>query len=186
MSRSLPPFPNLDHLRKQAKDLLRELKQQDPSLKLADAQQYRLAREYGFASWPRLKEHVEALTSNHPFAGRWKADLTKSRRHPANPFRSAVLEFTVEGDTVTIVDVVVDDSGRETCGRNTIIADGQAHSSGLNDGYVLSAHWRGPGILETLATRDGEAAGWGRYEISADHQTLTISGEEQVIVLDRA
>ena len=63
MSRELPAKPNLEHLREQAKDLLRKLRQTDAgaSLKLADAQ-HTLAREYGFATWPKLKEHVESLT----------------------------------------------------------------------------------------------------------------------------
>ena len=58
MSRNLPPHPNLEHLKKQAKDLLHDLQQRDPALKLADAQ-HALAREYGFASWPKLNAYVE-------------------------------------------------------------------------------------------------------------------------------
>jgi len=60
MSRDLPDRPNLDHLKKQAKALLRKLRERDPSTTLADAQ-HALAREYGFASWPKLKTHLEAL-----------------------------------------------------------------------------------------------------------------------------
>ena len=61
MSRKLPSHPNLHHLKKQAKELLHELQQQNPALKLAEAQ-HRLANEYGFASWSRLKMYVESLT----------------------------------------------------------------------------------------------------------------------------
>jgi hypothetical protein len=46
MSRQLPPRPNLEYLRKEAKDLLEVLQRQDPSAQLADAQ-HALAREYG-------------------------------------------------------------------------------------------------------------------------------------------
>lgn len=60
MSRDLPKVPNLDHLKKQAKILLRKLQQRDPAAKLAGAQ-HALAREYGFASWPKLKAHVESI-----------------------------------------------------------------------------------------------------------------------------
>ncbi len=56
MSRQLPEKPNLEHLKKQAKELLRTL----PQGKLADAQ-HALANEYGFATWAKLKSHVEAL-----------------------------------------------------------------------------------------------------------------------------
>jgi ankyrin repeat protein len=56
MSRQLPEKPNLEHLKKQAKELLRNM----PQGKLADAQ-HTLANEYGFATWAKLKSHVESL-----------------------------------------------------------------------------------------------------------------------------
>jgi ankyrin repeat protein len=68
----LPTHPNLDQLRRQAKDLLRAAQTGDTAaiariqavsdeLTLAAAQ-LALAREYGFASWPRLKDEVDART----------------------------------------------------------------------------------------------------------------------------
>lgn len=59
MSRDLPHRPNLEHLKKQAKALLRELRQRDAHTSLADAL-HALARDYGFASWAKLKAHIEA------------------------------------------------------------------------------------------------------------------------------
>ena len=73
----LPARPSLEQLRKQAKELLKQLRAggpaaltraraQHPGLEpndrfaLADAQLV-LAREYGFRSWARLKHHVEAV-----------------------------------------------------------------------------------------------------------------------------
>ena len=56
MSRQLPQKPNLEYLKKQAKELLRSMRQG----KLADAQ-HTLANEYGFATWAKLKSHVETL-----------------------------------------------------------------------------------------------------------------------------
>ena len=72
-SRSLPERPNLEHLKNQAKSLLRNFqagkgtaaalvthheRTPDPaSFKLQDAQRV-LARSYGFSSWTRLKERV--------------------------------------------------------------------------------------------------------------------------------
>ena len=70
MSRDLPDHPNLDHLKKQAKALLRTLREHDANASLTDAQ-HALAREYGFASWPKLKAHVEALPG----------DETRARPH---------------------------------------------------------------------------------------------------------
>jgi uncharacterized protein len=69
MPELLPVQTNLEQLRRQAKDLLRAAKAGDAEalariaavtdrLTLASAQ-LALAREYGFASWPRLKREVE-------------------------------------------------------------------------------------------------------------------------------
>ena len=56
MSRELPEKPNLEYLKKQAKELLRSKRHG----KLAEAQ-HALANDYGFATWAKLKSHVEAL-----------------------------------------------------------------------------------------------------------------------------
>ena len=70
----LPARPSLDQLRKQAKELLRRLRDGDSAAAervraykahfsdatLADAQ-YVLAREYGFESWAKLAQHVQAM-----------------------------------------------------------------------------------------------------------------------------
>jgi hypothetical protein len=73
--KQLPEFPDLSHLRKQAKQLLRAYRANDADaaqriheflpfahraeeFRLHDAQSC-IAREYGFASWAALKAHVE-------------------------------------------------------------------------------------------------------------------------------
>jgi ankyrin repeat protein len=58
---SLPDAPNLEWLRKQAKQRLKEIRIAKPDAKLADAQ-LDLARHYGFSSWRALKAHVDSLT----------------------------------------------------------------------------------------------------------------------------
>jgi len=72
-SRSLPPRPDLAQQRKQAKELLQSFTDGDAeararvraalpdkqNIALADAQ-FVLAREYGFADWAALKQHIEA------------------------------------------------------------------------------------------------------------------------------
>jgi len=55
---SLPERPNLDWLRKTAKDRLAQLRATNPNAKLADAQ-LAVARENGFSSWRALKAHVD-------------------------------------------------------------------------------------------------------------------------------
>ena len=56
--RQLPERPNLRHLKEQAKDLLRS----GAATSTSDAQ-FQIARRYGFASWPKLKGHVEELVA---------------------------------------------------------------------------------------------------------------------------
>ena len=79
MKRHLPVRPSLAHLRHQAKALVREVhsgheeaiarcrehhphlpKRSETAIALSDAQLV-IAREYGFASWPKLKLFVEGL-----------------------------------------------------------------------------------------------------------------------------
>jgi ankyrin repeat protein len=60
----LPDEPSLEQLRKQAKDLRRAT-----GVPLAQAQ-LAVARRYGFASWTRLKRHVETVTAYSRFPDR--------------------------------------------------------------------------------------------------------------------
>lgn len=53
----LPERPNLDWLRKTAKQSLQQLRETQPQATLADAQ-LALARAYGFPSWRKLKQHI--------------------------------------------------------------------------------------------------------------------------------
>ena len=74
MSRQLPAKPNLEHLKKKAKELLGHARQGKSEAierfrslrlagapKLADAQ-HLVARDYGFATWAKLKAHISVLT----------------------------------------------------------------------------------------------------------------------------
>src|SRR6516164_1580625 len=56
VSRSLPDRPNLRHLKDQAKNLLKA-----GGVKSLTEAQFQIARLYGFASWPKLKAHVDLL-----------------------------------------------------------------------------------------------------------------------------
>jgi ankyrin repeat protein len=64
----LPDQPSLEQLRKQAKDLRRSA-----GIGLSAAQ-LAVARRYGFASWTRLKRHVEVVTRYSRFPDRMTAD----------------------------------------------------------------------------------------------------------------
>jgi len=90
MSHQLPPNPNLIYLKKQAKALHKQLKAGEPLAaarcqqshpqgakltvpKLSDAQLV-VAREHGFASWPRLKQYVEGVRGR-PFHRAFETDV---------------------------------------------------------------------------------------------------------------
>ncbi len=57
---------DLEQLRKQAKELVRARRAEGRPIKLSEAQ-FELAREHGFASWPKLKEYVSRLGAEQPF-----------------------------------------------------------------------------------------------------------------------
>jgi ankyrin repeat protein len=71
---TLPAHPNLDHLRRQARDLLRAVRAGDvdaahrlgshPDQATLAVAQRAIAREYGFPSWPRLKAEVATRTAD--------------------------------------------------------------------------------------------------------------------------
>jgi len=64
--RQLPDNPSLRHLKNQARDLLKA----GEANSLTDAQ-FKIARLYGFPSWPKLKAHLDALKKT----GRLKREI---------------------------------------------------------------------------------------------------------------
>lgn len=126
MSQSLPPKPSLEHLKKQAKELLAAHKSgdtdavasvaryfTDAEISLVQAQLV-LAREYGFASWKDLSrfvegeanhvnEFIEAALSGHleRAAELWKANRATYRLMPA--------AATVVGDADAVGALLADD-----------------------------------------------------------------------------
>jgi len=59
----LPDRPNLRHLKDQAWDLVKA----GTARSLTDAQ-FKVARRYGFPSWPKLKAHVASIADTVPLA----------------------------------------------------------------------------------------------------------------------
>jgi ankyrin repeat protein len=128
MPKELPASPSLEHLKKQAKALLRDFAAKKPAAvkkfsalrlkavpKLSDAQRL-VAQEYGFKSWTKLKEHIdaEATEMNEAVRRTWKAlgddDVEEFRRilkqypalkarinEPANDFGSPLINHVKSG-----------------------------------------------------------------------------------------
>jgi len=186
MHRPLPERPSLEYLKHEAKDLLATLRARTPEARLAQAQ-HALARQYGFASWPRLRRHVEgAALSASPFAGAWTANLPDSTPHPANRFRGATLEFSVRDNVLTIGQVLIGESGQEERSRTALHVDGCEHGSDDRPGLVLVATWRGSRAFRVVATQDGKTVGAGLYEVSADGGRLSVTTDDMHLVFDRA
>jgi hypothetical protein len=61
MPQALPANPNLDWLKKTAKQRLIQLRTSQPGAKLHEAQ-LALAHHYGFKSWRALKAHVDRIS----------------------------------------------------------------------------------------------------------------------------
>jgi hypothetical protein len=132
--------------------------------------------------------------AKNPFAGEWKANLSKSQRDPNHLFKSVTLRFEISDDVVSITYKGVNMSGNEESGTSKLHPDGKEHPIAEAPGIVEVSRWVGPRLLETVGKKDGKAIGQSTYEISSDGNTLTAkirgidaSGStfEQVIVFDR-
>jgi TonB family protein len=97
-TRSLPERPNLEHLRKEAKQRLKTMRLDDSGATLAAAQ-LAVAREYGFTSWRRLIAYVKSQADKKSqLLDLLRADSAKS------PVRQAILgglEAIEKGDYQT-------------------------------------------------------------------------------------
>jgi uncharacterized protein (TIGR03067 family) len=118
MAKRLPPRPNLDHLRRQAKALMSAVQAGDsdavamirdhlPAAKgmtaeqvcqagfrLADAQSA-VARKTGFASWPQLARHVEQLRA---LEGTWVFAHLEVDGHAVPPGMMGNSRILIDGD----------------------------------------------------------------------------------------
>src|SRR5262249_22640034 len=106
-----PERPHLDQLRKQAKELLTAFRAGDAAagdevdrferradaatFRLADAQRV-LARAYGFATWPALKQRVEVVAAVEPFCQAVRAGDVRTVREMVRAVPLLVPECTGE------------------------------------------------------------------------------------------
>ena len=101
MPQALPANPNLDWLKKTAKQRLVQLRTSKPDAKLHEAQ-FALAHDYGFKSWRALKSHVDSIghfrDRNRVFQAARAGDVEAVRRAFASGFDPATLD--ADGRTV--------------------------------------------------------------------------------------
>ena len=126
MSRSLPPHPDLEQYKKQAKDLLKAaragaadavrrieaVRNRCGQYILADAQ-LALAREHGYASWPRFVKEIESLSGQMPRTI-WRAAADAviaggARMRARKPRVSRMPSKIITGDVVTLERLLKED-----------------------------------------------------------------------------
>lgn len=178
MSRELPAVPNLEHLKKQAKQLLRQLCRGDSAAgelfaahapvlegvaaKLADAQHV-LAREYGFTTWAELKQHVEGLAAREDAIAAMKAAVQANDARKAadilarHPVLKARINEPWPGSAFgeTALHVAVRRANREMIGLFLSAgADINKRSDWWAGGFsVLDESWREPWLPAFLIER---------------------------------
>ena len=106
------------------------------------------------------------------FNGTWTADAAQSRQHPADRSRNQTLRISIAGDTVTIVDTIVNPSGREERRTNTFQIDGKEHPHPVATGFILVASLK-ERVIETVAKKGNVVLSRFIYQVSADGKTLT-------------
>ncbi|HKQ48846.1 MAG TPA: ankyrin repeat domain-containing protein, partial [Phycisphaerae bacterium] len=97
MSKPLPPHPNLEWLKKRAKDQLDELRASKPEAQLSEAQ-LAVARDYGFPSWRKLKAHVEQ--------SRGREDSAAAVIRPDDSDLVRLLAAAESGDIETVAEIL--------------------------------------------------------------------------------
>jgi ankyrin repeat protein len=102
MSQALPANPNLDWLKKTAKQRLSQLRTSHPGAKLHQAQ-LAVAHDYGFKSWRALKSHIDSISQtfrkrNLVFEAARAGDIEAVRRAFASGFDPATPD--TDGRTV--------------------------------------------------------------------------------------
>jgi len=113
----LPDRPNLEYLKKLAKDTLQDLRRADAGARLADAQRV-VARHHGFTSWRALRAHLDAVSRAVP------------------PDRTSELFEAIErGDEAAVGRLLDADpalaGARDAHGQTPLLAAVDAHRAGL-------------------------------------------------------
>lgn len=117
--RLLPDRPNLRHLKAQARDLL----EPGAAASVTDAQ-FQVARLYGFASWPKLKAHVES-------AGQTGAPI---ERLTPDSLIAAITAFLADQDLLTLNEI------RAALGRE-LDAAGPGALAQLHERLMTGTEW---------------------------------------------
>ncbi len=180
--RSLPPRPDLDQLKRQAKERLRH----QPELgRLRDAQRA-IAEEYGFPSWDALRSHVETMTCAAA------PGIIKPRELDSDEGRAiwSALTSSDDGDVATLGALIAQDrrlsraefwytpaihfavrNGHLDAARLLLDAGADPEWNGLYDGSLIEMA-RDRGHLEVARLLEDERDRRGRVLPGADGAVL--------------
>jgi ankyrin repeat protein len=160
-AQALPDDPSLEWLRKQAKRRLEELRQADPSARLASAQ-LALAREHGFSSWRALKAHVDSLSVEGRIVGAAKEgdvaglealldEQPERLRLRTRPYGWTLLHVAAHAGQAAVVDALL-----------RLGLDVDAREQGDN---TTAMHWAAAGghldVVRRLVEAGGDVVGHG-------------------------
>ena len=158
MPKALPSQPNLDWLKKSAKERLAELRVAEPAAKLHQAQ-LDIARDYGFASWRALKAHVDALSlDGQVIAAAVEGDAgTLGRLLDAHPSKIKItggqwnrplLHLAAEGGHIDCVELLLGRGadGNQRCGGRFSVQQ-SCHPDVRGEDDLLSCRECNPGKL---------------------------------------
>jgi ankyrin repeat protein len=178
-SRPLPERANLEHLRKEAKRLLKTMRLSGAGANLAAAQ-LAVARQYGFASWRRLAAYVKALRDcgnqlrqavrdgdldaaaaildDHPDLAHAATDITSRHRRPSDTVAMSLLHVAIAENQTEMARLLL----RRGADPNRRNADGRLP---LHDCFELGRDEFKDILLEGGASPDVcAAAAYGMYD----------------------
>jgi len=188
MSESLPSRPNLEQLKKRAKERLAELRTAHPAAKLADAQR-EIARHYGFASWRALKAHVEApkdeftdrvVQAFFQGVGTGQIDAVRDALDRVPSLANAVGPHPFWGGRPQALHVSIESDRRAAF---DLLLERGASVDGANGGYMgwspllLSVHWKRADMTRDLLAR-GARVGLAEALMLADDARVDAILEE--------
>jgi ankyrin repeat protein len=170
MPKALPAKPNIEWLRKAAKDRLAELRALDSAAKLTAAQRD-LAGDYGFKSWRALKARIDALT-----AGTLTGDRP-DRKHVFQAARAGDVETVRRAFAEGFDPGATDDDGRTI---HQIAKANRCEAIELLARDVQGAETRPPRVVQAIAAIH-EAASRGdvemlRHRLDADPELIDALG----------
>ncbi len=188
----LPDRPSEENLKKQAK---RRAKREAVPLSTA---QHRLAREYGFASWPKLMEHVRSLHAPWPQPAEVAAALNAAIKADAHQ----IMSFLAHGVSPDLRDPqgnpllsIVCKSPAPAVDRIAAakaLADAKAQMTAFGEDGTTPLHWAawyGPVALVELLIRAGgiiwQGNGRGKQAIDYAREGVAPDKPQLVELLDR-